>query len=143
MESSKSRLTKSDYLRRGLDVLAAEGPRSLTAARMARELNVTKGSFYWHFESVDSFRDDLKRFWHDDVVIGIITQAKAYRWQTFDQHIAALYEQDIIDDEVAKSYCTDHSVINLAVDSVRSSRGEETSDLGDLEMAYTRKVKRD
>ena len=76
MESAKSRLTKSDYLRRGLDVLAAEGPRSLTAARMARELNVTKGSFYWHFESVDSFRDDLKRFWHDDVVIAIITEAK-------------------------------------------------------------------
>ena len=76
MESSKSRLAKSDFLNRGLDVLAADGPRSLTAARMARELNVTTGSFYWHFNTVDEFRDEMKKFWRDEVVVGIIVDAK-------------------------------------------------------------------
>jgi len=76
MEASKFRLARSDFLNRGLDVLAADGPRSLTAARMARELLVTTGSFYWHFSTVDDFRDELKRFWRDDIVIGIINDVR-------------------------------------------------------------------
>ena len=76
MEPPKSKLAKSDYLYRGLDVLAAEGPHSLTAARMAREMNVTTGSFYWHFSTVDEFRAEIRKFWRDEVVVGIIVDAK-------------------------------------------------------------------
>jgi AcrR family transcriptional regulator len=43
---------------------------------MARELNVTTGSFYWHFNTVNEFRDELKAFWRDKVVVGIIVDAK-------------------------------------------------------------------
>lgn len=76
MVASNLRLSRSDFLRRGLDVLATDGPRNLTAARMARELKVTTGSFYWHFDSVEDFRDELLVFWHDVIVIGIINDAK-------------------------------------------------------------------
>jgi AcrR family transcriptional regulator len=76
MVPPKSQLQKSDFLIRGLDVLAGEGPGSLTAARMARELKVSTGSFYWHFKTVDDFRDELKRFWRDDIVVGIINDAR-------------------------------------------------------------------
>jgi AcrR family transcriptional regulator len=77
MEPPKSQLAKSDFLNRGLDVLAADGPRSLTAARMARELKVTTGSFYWHFNTVDEFHDEVRKFWRDEIVVGIIVDARA------------------------------------------------------------------
>ena len=76
MVGSSLPLNKSDFLRCGLDVLATDGPRNLTAARMARELQVTTGSFYWHFDSVKDFRDELLTFWRDAIVVGIIIDAK-------------------------------------------------------------------
>lgn len=76
MVPSKPRLSRKDFLHRALDVLAADGPRSLTAARLARELNVTTGSFYWHFDSIEGLCGELKTFWRDEVVVGIINEAK-------------------------------------------------------------------
>jgi AcrR family transcriptional regulator len=76
MDMHKSSLTRSDFLQKGLEVLAADGPRSLTAARLARELQVTTGSFFWHFQTVEKFREKLKRFWCDEVVVGIINDAR-------------------------------------------------------------------
>src|SRR5262245_43294251 len=73
---------------------------------------------------------------------GVISDSKPYGWQTFDQHIIELFQQGLVTQEVAKGYCTDHSVVNRAVDHVRSARGEETSDLGSLQMAHARKLKR-
>ncbi len=76
MEPPKPRLDRSDFLHRGLEVLVADGPGALTAARLARELNVSTGSFFWHFKTVDRFRDELKTFWRDEVIVGIISDAK-------------------------------------------------------------------
>jgi len=44
-----TRLGKADWLDAGLAALAAEGPAALRAEALARQLNTTKGSFYWHF----------------------------------------------------------------------------------------------
>jgi AcrR family transcriptional regulator len=57
-------------------LLADEGPEALRATRLARELGVTTGSFYWHFESADRFREDLQRYWKDEVVVGLVREAR-------------------------------------------------------------------
>ena len=72
-----ARHERVDFLLQGLEVLVADGHRSLTAARMSRELGVTSGSFYWHFKTIDDFRSELKKFWRDEIVIGIIREAGA------------------------------------------------------------------
>lgn len=68
---------KEEFLRKGLNVLADDGPRALGAARLARELQVTTGSFYWHFESVSEFHDALRRYWKDSVLVGLAREARA------------------------------------------------------------------
>jgi len=73
---------------------------------------------------------------------GVIQDAKPHGWQTFDQHIVELFQQDLITVEVAKSHCTDLSVVSRAVDQLRAARGEKTSDIDNLQMAFTRKLKR-
>ena len=68
---SKNRRSRIDFLAIGLDVLADHGHEGLTGTKVARELNVTTGSFYWHFECVQEFRKALRQYWRNEIVIGI------------------------------------------------------------------------
>lgn len=61
--SRKSRLSPDDWLRAGLDALSAAGPEALKAEPLARALETTKGSFYWHFPDVPAYRKALLEFW--------------------------------------------------------------------------------
>ena len=67
---------------------------------------------------------------------GAISEARNRGWQTFDQHIVEHYEQGRISEDVAKGSCSDASVVGRELDRIHSTRGEETSDLGSLEMAF-------
>jgi twitching motility protein PilT len=73
---------------------------------------------------------------------GVIQDAKPHGWQTFDQHIVELFQQDLITAEVARSHCSDPSVVSRAIDQLRAARGEQTSDIDNLQMAFTKKLKR-
>jgi AcrR family transcriptional regulator len=61
--SVKDKLTKADWLEHGLRVLAREGPGALKAEPMAQALQVSRGSFYWHFKNIDDFCTQLLRAW--------------------------------------------------------------------------------
>ena len=60
----------------GLEALAEKGPEALKAARLARRLGVTTGSFYWHFGCVADFQSELLEYWKEGVVAGVIDEAK-------------------------------------------------------------------
>jgi len=77
----------------------------------------------------------------DKTFYQVIADSKAVGWQTFDQHIVELFAQKLISVDVAKAYCSDLSAMTKEIDRVRSARGEDTSGLGQLEMAYVRKLK--
>ncbi|GAA6180245.1 MULTISPECIES: TetR/AcrR family transcriptional regulator [unclassified Shimia] len=57
------RLSKEDWLRAGFVALTETGPKALKAEPLARRLNTTKGSFYWHFEDVPAFHSALMTLW--------------------------------------------------------------------------------
>jgi len=43
-------LTRDDWIRAAINLLAKEGITGLRVERLAHHLGVTKGSFYWHFK---------------------------------------------------------------------------------------------
>lgn len=57
------RLTREDWLARALDALAKHGERVLTVDTLARQLGVSRGSFYWHFKDRTDFVRQLVRYW--------------------------------------------------------------------------------
>lgn len=57
------RLGADDWLAAGLRALARQGPQAVRAEALARDLGVTKGSFYWHFKDMPDFRSKLMTFW--------------------------------------------------------------------------------
>lgn len=67
--SRKTRLSPEDWLKAGLDALAAAGPEALKAEPLARSLDTTKGSFYWHFADVPAFRQALLDFWGQNAAL--------------------------------------------------------------------------
>ena len=58
-------VTKGDWLQAGLDTLAKDGVDGLTIQSLTDQLGVTKGSFYHHFSSIRSFKDELIHHWAD------------------------------------------------------------------------------
>ena len=74
--NQKPRLCKTDWLLAGLESLANDGPDALKASRLARNLGVTTGSFYWHFASLADFRTELLLYWREEIVVGLIRTAK-------------------------------------------------------------------
>lgn len=51
----------------GFEVLAEQGIGGIKIHRLADQLHVTKGSFYWHFRDLDDFFDALARRWADEM----------------------------------------------------------------------------
>ncbi len=53
--AGKQRLSREDWLDFGLTVLRDEGPQALKAEPLCKRLGVSRGSFYWHFDSAGVF----------------------------------------------------------------------------------------
>lgn len=59
------RLTKPEWLKHGLSMLAREGPGALKVGPLADKLGVSRGSFYWHFRNIEDFRSQLLQRWQE------------------------------------------------------------------------------
>ncbi|MCK8485119.1 TetR/AcrR family transcriptional regulator [Aliiroseovarius sp. S2029] len=74
MPEKKPRLKADDWIRAGLAALVSDGPQALKAEVLARRLNTTKGSFYWHFKDVPDFHQRLLARW-EELAIAAISHA--------------------------------------------------------------------
>ena len=63
MTSGGRRYSRDEFLARSLEVLSQRGETELRIDRLVRRLGVTKGSFYWHFESRADFVRGLAEYW--------------------------------------------------------------------------------
>lgn len=59
-----ARLSVEDWLQAGYTLLAEQGVRALKVERLCEQAGVTRGSFYWHFEDMDSYRAALVESWN-------------------------------------------------------------------------------
>lgn len=56
-------MSLDDWVAAGYAILATEGIKALKIDRLCDHLGVTKGSFYWHFENLASYRKTLISTW--------------------------------------------------------------------------------
>jgi len=64
----------------------------------------------------------------------IIQAGKAFGMITFDADIVGLYEKGLISEETAKAYATNKGNVGRGIDSIKSSKGQATTDIGKLEV---------
>lgn len=60
---TNSRLSVDDWLQAGYAIVAEEGLNALKLDRLCNRLDVTKGSFYWHFADMAAYRRALIESW--------------------------------------------------------------------------------
>jgi twitching motility protein PilT len=64
----------------------------------------------------------------------IIQAGKAFGMITFDDFIVELFSKGLVSEETAKAYASNKGIVGRGIDSVKSSKGQATTDLGKLEV---------
>ena len=64
----------------------------------------------------------------------IIQAGKAFGMITFDDYIVGLYEKALISEETAKAYASNKGIVGRGIDSIKSAKGQATTDIGKLEV---------
>ncbi|NOX80103.1 MAG: PilT/PilU family type 4a pilus ATPase [Deltaproteobacteria bacterium] len=70
----------------------------------------------------------------DKTFYDIIKAGSAHSMRTFDQHLVKLFEQGLITEESALIYSSHRSEIKRGLDTIKSARGESTTDIHELSM---------
>jgi AcrR family transcriptional regulator len=71
----RGRLSADAWVDAALDLIAEQGVAALGVEPLARRLGVTKGSFYWHFESRDALLEAALKRWETREMEGLIREA--------------------------------------------------------------------
>lgn len=85
----QTRLTAGDWVDAALETLIHEGIEAVQITVLARKLGVTRGSFYWHFDSRESLLDALLDEWRARNT-GVMVEAIA-NTDALDDGILALF----------------------------------------------------
>ncbi len=70
----------------------------------------------------------------------IMQAGQAFGMTTFDGHIIDLYEHGLITEETALAFASRRGIVGRGIDSLKSARGEATSDIDKLELDRSYKV---
>ncbi|HEX7666398.1 MAG TPA: TetR/AcrR family transcriptional regulator, partial [Polyangiaceae bacterium] len=73
----KPRLAREDWERAALAVIAKGGVAALSIEALARELGVTKGSFYWHFADRPALLASALERWSNRYTQAVIDRLEA------------------------------------------------------------------
>lgn len=79
-KSAEPKLGRQDWIEAGLAVLAESGVEAVRVEPLAKRMNMTKGSFYWHFKDRNDLLDAILAEWVEidtHSIIGQVNQIDA------------------------------------------------------------------
>jgi AcrR family transcriptional regulator len=71
------RLGRQEWIDAGLKAMARDGVDAVRIERLAAALNVTKGSFYWHFKDRNALLEELLESWQSRATTAVIDAVEA------------------------------------------------------------------
>ena len=86
-----SRLSRNDWLARALELVAKKGGAKLHIETLCRQLHVTRGSFYWHFESRDAFVVALVDYWDAVYTRSVVENLRGAEGSPEEQLLALMH----------------------------------------------------
>lgn len=70
--STKSTLTTADWISCAMETLVEHGFEAVRVDVLAKEMGVTRGSFYWHFKGRDDLLRSMLNTWRDNMTEQVI-----------------------------------------------------------------------
>ena len=138
-QKNAPKLGRQDWIDIGLKVLAKNGIKSIRVELLAKLMNVTKGSFYWHFKNREELLDALLQEWSDRDTDKIIEQIEAIDGDASNK-LLYLFELCCKDDgeleKAVRAWATNDSKAATILAQVDQRRLEYTRDLF-LQLGFT------
>ena len=127
-----SRLGQQDWIGLGLKVLAENGVEAVRVEPLAKLLNVTKGSFYWHFNNREELLEAMLLEWVNRETDSIIEQVEAAGGDA-SAKLLHLFELAIEDDgqveNAIRAWAANDSRVATILDQVDQRRFDYTRNL--------------
>ncbi len=80
-----ARLTKIDWITAGFRALTSGGPQAINIEKIAIDLKVSKGSFYWHFKNLAAYKHAMLVYWQHQGTQDIISRVAANQSSPVEQ----------------------------------------------------------
>lgn len=90
--STKKTLSAEDWIKAAFRALNDGGVQAIKAEAIARDLKVSKGSFYWHFRDVPALKVQMLQHWQHVATDAIITDVEAIETSPREQLRALILE---------------------------------------------------
>ncbi|WP_170759119.1 TetR/AcrR family transcriptional regulator [Ruegeria lacuscaerulensis] len=103
--SPKAAATKEDWILLAYKLLNEGGVSAIKVVPMAKRLNLTSGSFYWHFKNVRELLEEVLRYWEQELTDNVIVAAKNFQGSPEDRIL--LLMKKVIEEDAA---LPDHAV---------------------------------
>ncbi len=116
-----------EWIQAGLEILVSDGAPSLTIENLLKKMNLTRGSFYHHFNGRDDYVTKLIEFWKSSMATGIIEKlttdlSPREKYLTLEKTLATSFSPE---QEVAiRSWAVHSQTIRLVVEEVDQLRTE-------------------
>lgn len=127
-----SKLGQQDWIGLGLKVLAENGVEAVRVEPLAKLLNVTKGSFYWHFNNREELLEAMLLEWVNRETDSIIEQVEAAGGDA-SAKLLHLFELAIEDDgqveNAIRAWAANDSRVAAILDQVDQRRFDYTRNL--------------
>ncbi|MBD1866824.1 TetR/AcrR family transcriptional regulator [Cyanobacteria bacterium FACHB-471] len=138
-KKESSKLGQQDWIDLGLKVLAEKGVESVRVEPLAQLLNVTKGSFYWHFKNREELLEAILQDWVSCETDSIIEQVEVAGGDALTK-LLHLFELAIQDDgqveHAIRAWAANDSKVALLLEQVDQRRLSYTKTLF-LELGFT------
>src|SRR5438067_13057108 len=85
--------TGADWLKAARVALLHRGPDAVRVEPLARELGVTKGSFYWHFRDRSDLLEALLAEWEEETSLLTDAISAADQLEPFDKILDEMIEE--------------------------------------------------
>jgi AcrR family transcriptional regulator len=128
--SKRNTLSAEDWEQAALAVIAEQGVGAVAVEPLARRMGITKGSFYWHFESRESLLNQALQRWEEHDARNLVTalndiQDPRERLITFFRGVG----KGRLTHDVFSSLCAapDHPLVEPVLERVASRRINQIS----------------
>jgi AcrR family transcriptional regulator len=91
-DKKNERLSRESWIIAAFDTLYEEGLDAVRIEPLAKKLNVTKGSFYWHFKNRSELHDALLGYWEKEMTQSVLDFAKKFHGSPRQRLINTLRE---------------------------------------------------
>ncbi|AFY39209.1 regulatory protein TetR [[Leptolyngbya] sp. PCC 7376] len=138
-KKENSKLGKQDWINLGLKVLSESGVAAVRVEPLAKLLEVTKGSFYWHFKNRAELLDALIDAWIANDTDGIIEQVEREKGDA-SAKLLRLFELAVQDDgqveNAIRAWARNEPQVAVVLKDVDQRRFDYTKNLF-LELDFT------